>query len=382
MKKCPVCEFLVEKNTTICPQCKWNKLGNRLNTTDEERAELERARSAWQAKKAKETRRKEPEVDPRLSENLPYYDFILVGHSSVGKTTYLAMLCEQGGNKNIKWNFKPYGDANKLGKNAPKSIREKATSDVRLIDTIINVSDGTLSYINGMVKKIRQQDGKYSNINEQKLVFSFRPTDVKDEYTLLTLDYPGEWISVEKGQKEGALQSKKRMEQFSNYLNLSQSLIIMIDPLIFLKSDFKEESFHTRGLAKAASQLLKGKATDKRPIEFVKVEKRQMPVAIIINKYDLLNSAHQEKKISEDEFKNPEIFLKEKCHNVLNDVSSFTDNWKPFFVSCYGMDQPLVKLNEQGLYTPPANPNPFDLEKPLDWLYEQTQRRAKKDALL
>ncbi len=52
MKKCPVCDLTVEDNTTVCPRCKWTKLGTRLNATDEERDELYRVRLAWQTKLA------------------------------------------------------------------------------------------------------------------------------------------------------------------------------------------------------------------------------------------------------------------------------------------------------------------------------------------
>ncbi|RKZ93067.1 MAG: hypothetical protein DRR19_02325 [Candidatus Parabeggiatoa sp. nov. 1] len=397
MKECPVCNKSdIKPNAEDCPRCGWNKLGHRLNATDDDRTELENARSAWRVKKANEARQKEAEVDPRRSENfhhankqvadgeveprpsenlLPYYDFMLIGHSSVGKTTYLAMLCEQGGNKNQDWDFQSYGKAHKLGKNAPEEIRKKAKNDERIINSIETVSKKTLEYITDIVKKIKQQNGLYSNIQEKELVFSFRPNraDTKDKHTLLTLDYPGEWLA----NREDALYQKK-MAQFANYLNVSQSLIIMIDPLVFLEGDFIEENFHTKGLADAASLLLKGSATKKRPLEFVPVE--QMPVAIIINKYDLLTVALEKKKISQKEYNDPIAFLQGKCHNVLSDVKSFTTNWDAFFVSCYGKELPLEKLNEQGAYAPPAKPKPIDLEKPLNWLYKKTQKRASKEA--
>jgi RNA polymerase subunit RPABC4/transcription elongation factor Spt4 len=148
MKKCPVCEFPVEENTTVCPRCGW-EFKRFLNMTEEDKieykAKLLKARKAYQAKTSKAVvpqqakttskkvvRPKEVEADPRLSENLPYYDFILIGHSSVGKTTYLTMLGEQGGDKNSTWNFRNGGSALDLGNNAPKYIRERVTTDKAL----------------------------------------------------------------------------------------------------------------------------------------------------------------------------------------------------------------------------------------------------------
>ncbi len=383
MKECPVCHKPdVEKNAEICPRCGWEfKIFLSMTQEDETeyKAKLEKAREAYQAKTSKEVRPKEVEVDPRLSENLPYYDFILIGHSSVGKTTYLAMLCEQGGDDNSTWNFRNGGSASDLGDNAPKSISERVKkNDKTLNKSINNISKGTTRYINYIRTEINRQEGYYSTAKDNKLVFSFRPTDAKCEHTLLTLDYPGEWISIE-SKNDDALAYQNKIKQFANYLNASQSLIIMIDPLIFISGDFQEKDFHREGLSQV-QETLKGSTTDERPSEFVPVG--QMPVALIINKYDLLKRACENGQITDKEFNDPKTFLEGKCQSVVNSLNNFTNNWKPFFVSCYGMDQPLEKLNEQGAYTPPANPKPFGLEEPLNWLYQKTQRRVLKDTLL
>ncbi|KHD05947.1 hypothetical protein PN36_06795 [Candidatus Thiomargarita nelsonii] len=362
MKKCPVCQVPVEENTTICSRCKWEKLGIRLTATAEDQDKLEKARFAWRAKQAAE--------DVRLDENLPYYDFILIGHSSVGKTTYLAMLCEQGGDNNKVWNFKSGGSANYLGNNAPQDIRDRVQKgDQHITESIRKVSVGTTDYINLIREEIQRQEGYYSTLKDNKLIFSFRPTRARRQHTLLTLDYPGDWISLV-NREEDAFTYQKSIKQFADYLNRSQSLILMIDPLIFMEGDSKEKNFHSQGLSEVQEQL-KEDATHKRPSEFIPVS--QIPVALIINKCDLLKVACEQGK--------PMAFLKDHCRSIYNDLNNFTTNWKLFFVSCYG-NQKLKELNKQGAYAPPKDPEPVNLEKPLDWLYKQTQRRTLKEASL
>ena len=287
---------------------------------------------------------------------LPFYDFILLGHSEVGKTTYLTMLCWVGGNKNQDWNFKAGGSGLDVLFIPPDFVKEKHDK-MKFVASVDFTANTTGKEINEIFKKIGEQDGSFSTIAPQELVFSFRPTGVEKEHTLLTLDYPGEWLSVEKPNEE-------RIEQFSACLCRSQALIIMIDPLSYIENNKVGIDYYSKGLEEAQNRL---RAKD-RPGKFVPVN--QMPVAVIINKADLLGKNFLKM--------NPEEFLKNNCRNFYNSVNKLSKNWKAFFVTCYGIDLKLEKIDDRGAYKPPpaSEIKPFNLNRPFEWIYRQNKLRT------
>jgi hypothetical protein len=289
---------------------------------------------------------------------LPFYDFILLGHSVVGKTTYLTMLCWLGGNKNNMWNFKVGGSGLDVPF-IPKDIAKNKEVKKKFAKLVDDVGSATGKEIDQISEKIGEQDGSYSTQAPQEMVFSFRPTGDEKEHTLLTLDYPGEWLSIE-------TQSEERIEQFVGCLSRSHALIIMIDPLFYLDKNDMKLDFYSQGLEDAQNRL----RAKERPGKFARVE--QIPVAVIINKADLL----QKELLG----MNPKDFLKNNCRNFFNSVNKLSKNWEAFFVSCYGLYSNVKKLDERGAYKPPPTNDikPLNLNKPFEWIHRQRKRRILK----
>lgn len=300
----------------------------------------------------------EEEKNSKKIGKFPFYDFILLGHSVVGKTTYLTMLCWLGGNKNSVWNFKVGGSGLDVPF-IPKDIDRNKDEKKKFAKLVDDVGSVTGKEIDQISEKIGKQDGSYSTQAPQELVFSFRPTDVEKDHTLLTLDYPGEWLSIE-------TQSEERIEQFVDCLSRSHALIIMIDPLFYLEKNDMKLDFYSQGLEDAQNRL----RAKERPGKFVPV--KQIPVVVIINKADLL-----QKKLLE---MNPKDFLKNNCRNFFNSVNKLSKNWEVFFLSCYGIHSNVKKLDERGAYKPPPTTEikPLNLNKPFEWIHKQRKRRILK----
>ena len=87
MKKCSICDLSIKEETTTCPQCGWElKLFIRMSPEDEAqyKAQLEKARQAWQLKKEQKERaenkdEKKRKIKLRLSpfKPLDYLRFLL-----------------------------------------------------------------------------------------------------------------------------------------------------------------------------------------------------------------------------------------------------------------------------------------------------------------
>ncbi|UCH96940.1 MAG: hypothetical protein JSV88_08850, partial [Candidatus Aminicenantes bacterium] len=173
---------------------------------------------------------------------------------------------------------------------------------------------------------------------------------------ILTLDYPGEWLSKE--------MHEARIEVFAECLVLSRALIIMIDPIFYIENDKIQADFYSYGLEKAQNRL----RAKQRPKEFVPV--KEMPVAVIINKTDLLGKEYLEM--------NPKEFLMNNCRGFYNSVNRLSKNWEAFFVTCYGIDSKVEKLGEGGCYKPPplSEIKPLNLNEPFEWIYKQRKKRT------
>ncbi|MCP4349532.1 MAG: hypothetical protein GY795_28965 [Desulfobacterales bacterium] len=364
MNECPVCNHPDNPNEDECSVCGYPKLS--LSSMDEE--QIEKRKEAWKAGNQRQNQEIEIAVIDQEAEaveeyipedrKLPYYDFMLIGHSGVGKTTYFAMMCEKGDNKNNEnWNFRPGGSIVHLSSNAPKRLLNNTDKSKSSLKYWHEVSDETGEFISTVRQDIRNRNGDFPTSKGRELIFSFRPTNAK-EHTVLTMDYPGEWISG----------SEEYEKQFADYVNISQALIIMIDPVVFLSDDFWEMDSFTQSLSSVLSKL-KERSGAERPEEFIPIG--NIPIALVINKCDL----PQLKKYLESD--DPMNFLKDHCQNVCNSLNKSTTIWKPFFISCYGAYQKLDKLNEQGAYKPPESFQPFNIEKPLEWIHKQTTKELR-----
>ncbi|UCH92611.1 MAG: hypothetical protein JSV88_20260, partial [Candidatus Aminicenantes bacterium] len=273
----------------------------------------------------------------------------------VGKTTYLTMLCWIGGNKNKEWNFKVGGSGLDVTF-IPSGFKRDKYKKKKFVDLVDATTLATGKEINKIFERIGNRDGSFSTTAKQEFVFSFRPLGADKEHTILTLDYPGEWLSKE--------QHEARIEGFAECLVLSRALIIMIDPIFYLEDDKIQVDFYSYGLEKAQNRL---RAKD-RPKEFVPV--KEMPVAVIINKADLL----PDKILG----MNPKEFLMNNCRGFYNSVNKLSKNWEAFFVSCYGIDSKVEKIDDRGFYKPPpsAEIKPLNLNEPFEWIYRQRKKRT------
>ncbi|UCH92615.1 MAG: hypothetical protein JSV88_20280, partial [Candidatus Aminicenantes bacterium] len=126
-------------------------------------------------------RRKNSKSKTREIGELPYYDFILLGHSFVGKTTYLTMLCWIGGSKNKEWNFKVGGSGLDVTF-IPAGIKNDRYKKKKFVDLVDATASNTGREINKIFEKIGNQDGSFSTTAQQEFVFSFRPIGADKEH--------------------------------------------------------------------------------------------------------------------------------------------------------------------------------------------------------
>jgi hypothetical protein len=215
-------------------------------------------------------------------QNLPYYDFVLLGESEVGKTTYLAMMCEEGGAKNPEWDFTTAGLAEDLSINAPDSIIENRDE---FSNKVSKASAYTARYIQDIRQKIQKEpDKSYSTQDIQEMVFHYRAPGSSDQRTLLTVDYRGETIYGYRAH--GKAHDEDKLEDLLDHINRSQALLILLDYKSFFEDDSFKLDAYAEALTALTNKLRSKKYTRTRFKDLVQI--RKLPVCIVINKSDYI----------------------------------------------------------------------------------------------